>query len=535
LTEEPGRRGWRRVGGGLVAATLTALALLLFADLAVDGLWRRDAFDHAQIAREITEGRGFSSRQITSGLQLRFLEDRGLLQADWPIVNGFPLASLGIAALSLVLGVGNAAVVGYGIICQSLLSLLLYLWARRALGMLAAIGTVFLFTVNGVLLEIGCAGLAEPPVMLFFTLSLYALYRMAGGGGTKRIAWLLVSGVAFGLAVLGRTHVVLALPLFCAWIVFFSRGGTRPALSSRRGLVEAALLVVLVFLVQVPWLLRNLEVTGSPFFSLHTDFVPPLHDFKEHGDLVLARSHLDASELLADLSFFGGTFLVPLLALVSLFWPVGRGLRSLGWLVVGSFLVTAIPLGFTDGDLAEDCFHCLPFLLLLGAGVTAQLLSRFLVEGSLLAVFSVVMLVLTNLPGLVAGYRRVSSESEIVVDKQMEFIADHADRNAVIFSNQSFAITWKTGRRTIRHHVGRNEAGATVFSVLSFQDEFLPIDGVYFSGAFMGVRANRNVLHDTQDERFRRLFPRRRTFRDGAVFFWRGEAGDGEDVTEEEP
>ena len=46
-----------------IAALLAAAALAAFAASTVDGLWRPDAFDHAQIARELHADNGFSTRQ----------------------------------------------------------------------------------------------------------------------------------------------------------------------------------------------------------------------------------------------------------------------------------------------------------------------------------------------------------------------------------------------------------------------------------------------------------------------------------------
>ena len=38
------------------------LCLAAFASVFVDGLWRKDAFDYAQIARELVEGEGLDTR-----------------------------------------------------------------------------------------------------------------------------------------------------------------------------------------------------------------------------------------------------------------------------------------------------------------------------------------------------------------------------------------------------------------------------------------------------------------------------------------
>ena len=99
----------------LGAGAVTAACLCTFAAVAVDGLSRPDGFDYAQIGRELAEGRGFSSRQAIYALHLRFLKEHDLLQAPWPNLHRFPLPSLTMAALFLVLGAGVPAVLTYGI------------------------------------------------------------------------------------------------------------------------------------------------------------------------------------------------------------------------------------------------------------------------------------------------------------------------------------------------------------------------------------------------------------------------------------
>ena len=102
--------------GPLAAASFAAVALAGFAWVSVDGLWRPDAFDYAQIAREIARGHGFSSLQAIYALHLDFLREHDALATDWPNLHRFPLPSLVLAACFRVLGEGTLAVVAYGIL-----------------------------------------------------------------------------------------------------------------------------------------------------------------------------------------------------------------------------------------------------------------------------------------------------------------------------------------------------------------------------------------------------------------------------------
>ena len=98
----------------LAAAAFNALVILVFAWLCVDGLWRPDGFDYAQIGREILRGHGFGSQQAIYALHLEFLTERDLLTETWPNLHRFPLPSLVLAGWFRLLGEGPVAVVAYG-------------------------------------------------------------------------------------------------------------------------------------------------------------------------------------------------------------------------------------------------------------------------------------------------------------------------------------------------------------------------------------------------------------------------------------
>ncbi len=65
----------------LGAGLFTAIVLSVLVGGSAQDLWHKDGLDYAQIAREIAEGHGFTSRQAIYALHLRFLEQRDLLDA----------------------------------------------------------------------------------------------------------------------------------------------------------------------------------------------------------------------------------------------------------------------------------------------------------------------------------------------------------------------------------------------------------------------------------------------------------------------
>jgi len=88
------------------AITLLSLALfMIYYSLFGFGLTNQDTFDYAQIARQLVEGRGFTTKQINFFPYLAALRHLGPLAPPWPSLFRFPLPSLMIAFFFLLFGV----------------------------------------------------------------------------------------------------------------------------------------------------------------------------------------------------------------------------------------------------------------------------------------------------------------------------------------------------------------------------------------------------------------------------------------------
>ncbi len=540
-----------------VAGAVTAACLILFVRSSAHGLWRPDAFDYAQIARELVEGNGFSSRQAIYVLHLRFLHDHGLIEADWPNLHRFPLPSVAIAACFLVFGVGNFAVYAYGIVFQSLTAMLLFHWARllggadresvstgpatgatplHAIGPWLGPAVVAVFALNGVLLETGGSGLSEPPVIFFFTLALYLVWRIRGEPRPVRFVGL---GVALGLASLGRTNIVFVVPLFA---LFTLRTWPWRKPPWRR----LVLLFGSFLLVISPWLIRNQLVAGSPLFSLHSyfllpagqviggdkwdlsepwvvDFVPPLDYARENFSLVMAKWRYNASILLRMFPRFGGTYMLPLVALLAMTVKVGRGTRPLAWLAVLSFLVNALLVNFTDMYSDKYYLHLLPTFMLLAVAMVGRWVGRIPAAWLRACLFSIAVLVMAGLPEILTAHQRVVAKSTRFPEANMSFIREHTAEDAVVFSDHSYAVAWTTGRRSVRAYQHRPADGARVLAAMHFRDEFdLPLGAIYLSEICLRDEAWRKALENSRrDPRFREAFAREHVFADGSVLLYR--------------
>lgn len=526
----------------LGAGVLTAACLLCFVWVTDDGLSRPDGFDYAQIARELVEGRGFASRQAIYALHLRFLEDHRLLHEDWPNLHRFPLPSLVMAGWFLIAGVGSFAVAAYGMAFHVATSILLFEWTRRAVGVAPAVAAAVLFSVNGPVLETGVSGLAEPAVMFFFTLALFLLWRASEATG---LAWPLASGAALGLAVLSRTNTLIALPVFGAalCVPLFARGPDRPR-PWREVSLRVAALVLGTLVVVSPWLIRNWTVAGSPMFSLHSyfllpsgtlppeegdkwdvtlpwvsDFESPLEYGRVHPDRVQEKWTRHLGKFLAYYPSLVGIRGLPLIALLGLFVSAGRGLRPVGWVLFGSVALNALVVSLGDHFMPRYHYQALPGMVLLGVGATWTLLGRLGRPRVRLGALAAAVVLMVDIGGIQAATRYVDEGAGRVGRADMEFVRARTSDESVVFSDVSWVVTWETGRRSVRAHFDRRADGAPTLSVRRFNDEFLPVDGVYLRFLDRRTRLAHRTLRS--DPWFREAFPNRHRFPSGAVFYWR--------------
>lgn len=524
--------------GPLLAGLFTAAVLVAFAALAVDGLWRPDAFDYAQIARELAEGHGFVSRHAIYALHLEWLASHGLLASDWPNLHRFPLPSLLMAAGFRLFGAVDAVVVGYGVVLHAATSGLLFAWARSAVSLPAAVACVLLFTLNGALLEIGVSGLSEPPVILGVTAALYAAWRQERSGS---LAPSLAAGLCLGLAGLARTNAVFAAPLFA---VALALGG------GWRGLAPAARRVAAfaagILLVSLPWWIRNAQLTGDPFFSLHTYFLLPSGSegaglkwdltvpwvreltspwayLREHPGPVFAKWAHNLGRFVRELPSLAGLAGLVLLAALSLLPRLGGSLRATGWLVFAGLAWNALLVSFSDFFLPKYHLHWVPALILLGTAAVWRLSARISRPRWRAAALAAALLVVLDWGGAWRSLRQVPAAEARYDRAHFRAIREWTAPEAVVVSDQSHAVAWETGRRSIRLHYDRLADGSEVLGVLALNDAYLPVDAVYLSRQFLRDPAKLAMLRRTlaRQPRFRRTFPAMHQFEEGGLLFLR--------------
>ena len=521
-----------------IAAALTASVLAAFAWSAASGLWRPDAFDYAQIARELAAGNGFESRQAIYLLHLEFLDQHGLLGEAWPSLHRFPLPSRAIAAGFGLFGVSASVVIGYGIAFHALTSALVFAWAREASGLAAAIASSALVTINAAMLETAPSGLAEPPVIFFFTLSLYWLWRLPAPERSPRAHGMAIaagSGAALGLAALARTNALFSAPVLLLAVLARRDNGRK----------QAAVWLLALCAVLTPWLVRNAMVAGDPFFSLHSyfllpagtqpdglkwdltqrwvrEFVPPLEYGLAHPAAVFQKWTRNLGRLATEFPTLTGTFGLPLVALTALL-PAGRELRTPAVVLFGCFMLNAVFVSLTDTYFDKYHFQFLPGFILLATALLWRMLARVQLPWLRASAFAALVLAIGNPRAALSAGDRIRAQTARFSSGQLAWVAAHTSADAIVLSDHSYAVTWATGRRTIRTHYDRLADGSPILGAVWLDQHYLPIDAIYLSAEFTRGIGRGETLRNTltRDPRFRATWPEVHRFEDGALFFSR--------------
>jgi 4-amino-4-deoxy-L-arabinose transferase-like glycosyltransferase len=516
---------------GVGAGLFTAVVLSVLVSWSVQDFWHKDGLDYAQIAREISEGHGFSSRQAIYALHLRFLEQRDGMDAAWPNVHRFPLLPIATAGWFLIFGAGSFGVFLTGVLALALTSGILHVWARQCLGPWPAIAATWILSFNASLYFGVQAGMPESLACLFTTASLYLLWR--GSRSSRAATWGGLGG-ALGLAILARTNVVTLVPFVVAEILRVSRV---------RRIRMAILCIATLLAVTSPWLLRNAAVAGSPTFSLHSyllvpalttpdalkrnyslnwvrDFVSPLDYAREHPVEVWQKWWRNGQNLLLAYPSFGATLLLPLLAWGSLWPAVGGCLRGVPWVVLAGLLANALVCGFTDLNLGQYYQHLLPALILMGIATTWRIVQWIPGARAPLLVFAVLAVVMASPGTLITELLEVRKASAGAVDhSQMQYLRENTSEDAIIFSDQSMYVTWYAGRRSIRHHYTTAPDGQRTLALMELDREFGPIEAAFISGEFLRSARGPEMLQNLRrSDEFARIFACREPFPDGAVF-----------------
>jgi hypothetical protein len=216
----------------------------------------RDAFDYAQIGRQLRQGEGFTTRQ-TFPRHIPYMAQRGMVDAPWPSLLRYPvLPALDAAAQTLEPDPVRASIIVSGI-CYLASVPLFFLLAVRLFGTGLACLATLLYLGDPNIIRNSYNGMTESPSVLL-VLALLGIWFSRSSDARSLKSWVTL-GVLTGVAYLTRTQLIVCVPLVLLGVVL-----TVPARLRRR----AALVFLASALCTVsPWLVRNYLVTNDPFFA----------------------------------------------------------------------------------------------------------------------------------------------------------------------------------------------------------------------------------------------------------------------------
>lgn len=238
------------------------IALLLF--LTVSIIWsfafstvnfrRPDAYDYAQMGRELSRGNGFSTLQIFPR-HIRFFHDKGFLEKEnWPNLYRYPMPSIINALLYKINGDIVKASVLSSVVGFLLSVPVLFILALRISNIKSALAGTLFYAANPEVFASSYSGMTEPWATFFLLLLLLV-------GFSKNLSkWKsLAIGILCGLGYLTRSQFAVMMPLCVLYIWFKSHKKTR--------MLNTVVLVVGIAISIGPWLIRNYSVVGNPTFS----------------------------------------------------------------------------------------------------------------------------------------------------------------------------------------------------------------------------------------------------------------------------
>ncbi len=243
----------------LIVVLAPIAALVAYYLLRFGGLTYCDALDFAQIGRNLTSGRGFTT-YILRPLALA----HGAVPTRQPDVVHGPLHPFLLALMFGILGAkDNAASLVSGILYLITVPLVYRLGKQMFSIPVARVGAL-VFALHPLMLDYATSGLHVSLAILLSTwlfLTLFSLLEFTSNRTTQGLprGLLISAGVATGL-------LYLTDPIF-VWIVPCVSGAVVWRLAPRA--VPAAILFgVSLGVLILPWMVRNALLTGNPVFGL---------------------------------------------------------------------------------------------------------------------------------------------------------------------------------------------------------------------------------------------------------------------------
>lgn len=291
------------IGSALVRLVLcVALGAVLFGTYAwsrFGGLDNALAMDVAQVARNVSAGQGFVSDCLRPA-DIGFLEQQGKLPDTtralpdmrhapvWPslLALGFRLARPAFDvqdAPTALFAPEKVVIVPLGILLCIGTGLMVFLLGQTLFDRRSAVVALLLLFLNPAFLASALSGTYLPAAMFFATAAI-ACALLALRSANRNVAWSLCTGQAAlcGLCCAAAGLTSYSLLILPPILLFWFRSG----FTAKRWLAASGM--VLVFVVAVlPWVTRNLDVSGqplgmAPYAAVEQSLLHPGDTFDRH-------------------------------------------------------------------------------------------------------------------------------------------------------------------------------------------------------------------------------------------------------------
>ncbi len=471
------------------------LLLIIFLMFLAAGIWwyyyvhafvalpYNDALDYASMARNISLGRGFTSRYITP---------LSLVHAGAPYPNLWraPLWPLFLAGCFKIFSATDTVAAGAGAFFYIAAIPPLFLLSRKITGSkTAAFCTCLLCIFSPQALFYSLSGMTEPMSLFFMALWVYLLLKAPGRGR----GFFLFCGAVAGVFYLTRYNAIIFLPLSCLYLWWTSGEDNK-----KKALQLTLYLGGWLFAVS-PWLWRNYLVAGNPFFSLqsyepamftasypaYTLYMLPqiinVKDFiLQHPGELLLKIKEGASIFLRgafDPSFAGTAPFLAAFSLPGVFLPArGRSkVKKLKLFVASCFFAQLAALLFVH-YIPRLFFIFMPFYIIFAllflkhclAFLKSPPLKAFLLAGVVTVAF------FFNMPAWHEPNTRLDWPQAYA--GPIEDASLHISPEGVVISNDGHILSWYADRLAIKMPVRLEQ--------ISELEKLAPVEGIWLSNRF---------------------------------------------------
>ena len=252
--------------GAIVLGIILIAAIYLYQ---FRGFATSQAMDQAQIGRAIANGEGWKTKLVRPRAIAQLIKHgKNVPEKIWTDTYNAPLPPFVDAAALLfvkpfwkittrsLVYVGDRAIAIMGILIFLGSVVVLFFTARRLFDRRLALLVCGLILLCDAMWQYSLSGLPQMLLLLLFNIAVYLIVRAveAHYAAEPTTLWLIAIGAAFGLLAL--THA-LTLWMFLALLIF-------AALFFRPRWWSAAIILAAFAILYLPWLIRNIVVSGSP-------------------------------------------------------------------------------------------------------------------------------------------------------------------------------------------------------------------------------------------------------------------------------